>query len=75
MWADLPAMWSNGPKWEVSLKGVPLNRMGKTKNVEPQNRPNTVMKSPGEPTTLLILYHQTQNGTTVLDSRFQHSTG
>ena len=25
--------------------------------------------------TLLILYHHTQNGTTVLDSRFQHSTG
>jgi len=33
------------------------------------------MKSPGEPTTLLILYHHTQNGTTVLDSRFQHATG
>ncbi|SVB42053.1 uncharacterized protein METZ01_LOCUS194907, partial [marine metagenome] len=31
------------------------------------------MKSPGEPTTRLILYHHTQNGTTVLDSRFQHS--
>jgi len=25
--------------------------------------------------TRLILYHHTQNGTTVLDSRFQHSTG
>ena len=45
------------------------------KNTEPQNRPNTAMKSPVEPTTLLILYHHTQNGTTVLDSRFQHSTG
>ncbi len=44
------------------------------KNTEPQNHPNTAMKSPGEPYTRFILYHHTQNGTTVLDSRFQHST-
>ena len=47
----------------------------KEKLTEPKNRPNTAMKSPGEPKSLLILYHHTQNGTTVLDSRFQHSTG
>ena len=41
----------------------------------PQNHPNTAMKSPGEPYTRFILYHHTQNGTTVIDSRFQHSTG
>ena len=58
-----------------SLYPVFIKKVDKTKNTETQNRPNTAMKSPGEPTTLLILYHHTQNGTTVLDSRFQHSTG
>ncbi|SVA47601.1 uncharacterized protein METZ01_LOCUS100455, partial [marine metagenome] len=28
--------------------------VGKTKNTEPQNRPNTAMKLPGEPTPFLF---------------------
>ena len=54
---------------------IPQTKNPAPKNTEPQNRPNTAMKSPGEPYTRFILYHHTQNGTTVLDSRFQHSTG
>ena len=38
-----------------------IKTVGKTKNTEPKNRPNTAMKSPGELTTRLILYHHTQN--------------
>ncbi|MBT6517531.1 MAG: hypothetical protein HOK59_07305 [Candidatus Marinimicrobia bacterium] len=61
--------------YNPNLTIIPQTKKPDPKNTEPQNPPNTAMKSPGEPYTRFILDHHTQNGTTVLDSRFQHSTG
>jgi hypothetical protein len=53
----------------------PINKKPHSKNYRAPKFPEYGDEITRRAYTLLILYHHTQNGTTVLDSRFQHSTG